>query len=57
MNITAHFRQPEIHDLHLSGFRHHDVAGFDIAVDDAFGVRGFEAFGDLRGEVDDLRNR
>jgi hypothetical protein len=47
-------RQAEVEDLHLPGVAHHDVAGLDVAVDDALGVRRLERLGDLLRDADDL---
>ena len=43
-----HFRQPEIEDLRLTAFGHHDVRRFDVAMNDPLRVRGIERIGDLQ---------
>ncbi len=45
-------RETEVHDLDPSVRRHHDVVGFQIAVDDAGIVGGRESFGDLMGNLE-----
>ncbi len=45
-NRVRSFRESEIENLH-AGRRNHYVAGFQIAVDDALGVRCLERFHDL----------
>ncbi len=42
--------QAEIQDLGVARHRDHDVAGFQVAVQDALAVRGREALGDLTQE-------
>ena len=49
-------RQTEIQNLHQPGLRHHDVARFQIAVDDAGRVRGLQSVGHLHRELQNLRN-
>jgi hypothetical protein len=45
-------RDAEIEDLHDAVVAHHDVLGLDIAVDDAFPVRGGERSGGVREPAD-----
>ena len=40
-------RNPEVHDLAVKIRRHDDVAGLDVAVDDALGVRECESREDV----------
>ena len=47
--------RPKSRDLHLSVGRQHDVGGFQIAVDDALLVRGFEGVEDLAGDGERFR--
>ena len=47
--VRDSFGEAEIEHLDVAS-RHHDVAGLDIAMEDAFGVRGFQGIGDLRAE-------
>ena len=49
--IRGKLRQPEVQNLHLSRARHEDVGRLDVAVDDALGVCGVEAFGDLHRDI------
>ena len=42
-----HFRQPEIQNLCMPALGDEDVGGFDVAVDDTFGVSGIERIGNL----------
>ncbi len=44
----------EIHDFDLAVVAQHDVAGLEIAMDDAFAVHVVEALGALVDHVDDL---
>jgi len=44
------FRQAEIENLGVAALGHKDVGGFDVAVDDALGMRGVEGVGDLNAE-------
>ena len=48
---------PEVEDLGPAVVRQEDVVGLDVAVDDAAGVRGREAVGDLGGDLDRLLGR
>ncbi len=41
------FRQTEIENLGVSALGDKDVGGFDVAMNDALGVRGIESVGDL----------
>src|SRR5208337_5385476 len=43
------FDQAEVQDFHSASFSEENIGGLDIAVDDAFGVGGFEGVGDLGG--------
>ena len=47
-------RQSEVEDLRGPSRRDEDVGWFDVAVDNAFGMRGIERLGDLDPEADDL---
>ena len=49
--------QPEIEHLHQAVGPDHHVLGLQIAVDDAEGVRGADAGGDLNAEVEHLAQR
>ena len=44
--------EAEIEDFHVVARPDEDVGGFDIAVDDARGVRGVQRVGDLRAHVE-----
>jgi hypothetical protein len=44
------FGDPEIQDLGQAPFRHHDVAGLEVAMHDAGGVRGGDGVGNLDGD-------
>ena len=48
--------QPEVHYGHVALVVDDKVARFDVAMDDAFFVRGLEAFPDLLGDVEDVGN-
>ena len=48
------FRQPEIQYLHAAVRRDFDVGWLQIAVDDAFAMRGFQRLGDLTCIVERL---
>ena len=45
------FGEAEVENFHDAIGGDEDVAGFKVAVDDAFFVGGFEGFGDLFGEL------
>ena len=44
--------EAEVEDLGSAVFGEHDVFGLEVAVDDAGGVGGGEAIGDLGGDLD-----
>ena len=46
------FRQAEVQDLHRAVGADLDVGGFQIAMDDALLMRGFDGVGDLSGDGD-----
>ena len=46
------FGEAEIENFYNAIRRDDDVAGFQVAVDETFIVRGFQAFGDLPGEFE-----
>ena len=48
------FGDSEIEDLDQAAFGHHDVAGLEIAMYDAGGVRGGDGIGDLYGDGQQL---
>lgn len=48
------FRQSEVQNLCLAPRRDENVCGFDVAMDDAFGMRRIERIGDLNGQVQRL---
>jgi hypothetical protein len=48
---------PEVEDLHASVARAEQVLRLEVAVGDAFGVRGGERLGDLRPQLDHLARR
>src|ERR1019366_7828593 len=43
--------QSEVEDLDPGGCGQHDVFGFEVAMDEAGGVRGGDAVGDLHGDL------
>ena len=49
--------QTEIHQLCLAARRHENVSELDVAVDDAFFVRGVEGIGNLNTEVEECIHR
>ena len=49
--------EPEVEHLHGAVRRQLDVGGFEIAVDDALFVRGFESAGELERDRHNLRRR
>ena len=48
--FVEQFRQTEIQDLRLSRVRDHHVTGFDVSMNDAFGVRAGKGVRDLDGD-------
>ena len=42
--------QTEVEDLGVAALGDENVGGFNVAVDDAFAMRGIQAIGDLDGE-------
>jgi hypothetical protein len=50
-------RQAEIEQLGVAAIGHEDVRRLDVAVDDPFGVRGFERIGELHAELEDSIRR
>ena len=56
--IAGHrFRHPEVEHFHRAGGRDLDIGGLQIAMNDAFLVRGFQRLGDLAGDVQRLGRR
>ena len=55
--LRKHLRQPEVEHLHGAVRRDLDVRRFQIAVDDALLVRGFERLRDLARDRERLLNR
>ena len=53
----ALFRESEIQQLYDTARGHQDVRRFQVAMNDSFGVRGFERRSDLRGEPQGLSRR
>ncbi len=45
-------RQPEIQNLGVAALGDEDVRGLDVAVDDAFGMRGVECIGNLNRQTE-----
>ena len=45
-------RQPEIQNLGVAALGDKNIGGFDVAVDDAFGVRGVECVGNLNRQTE-----
>ena len=43
-------RQAEVQNLGVAALCHEDVGGLDVAVDDAFAVRGIESVGNLNSQ-------
>ena len=52
--IAIDFGEAEIEQLGLAALGDENIRGLDIAVNDAFGVRGFERVGDLDAEIEKL---
>jgi hypothetical protein len=46
------FRQPEVENLRVPAGGDEKIRGFDVAVDDALGMRGIERVGDFNAEVE-----
>jgi len=49
--IRCEFRQAEVQYLRRTSIHKENVSGFDVAVDDTFGVGSFQTFGNLNGDV------
>src|SRR5262249_53787333 len=49
--------QPEVEDLYPAGGVQHDVFGFEVTVDEAGGVRGGDAVGDLHRNLQEFAHR
>jgi hypothetical protein len=52
--VRRELRQAEVEHLHLAPPRDEDVGRLDVTMQDAFGVRGVERIGDLRGDLEHL---
>src|SRR5580704_2925147 len=48
--------QTKVENLSVATLGHKDVRGFDVAVDDTFGVCRIEGIGDFNGQRDSLVN-
>ena len=46
--------QAEIQNFCLAAVDEKNIGGLDVAVNDAFGVRGFEAVGDLNADFEEF---
>jgi hypothetical protein len=57
VRATLQLGQPEVHDLSLRVWSHHDFAALDIAVDGSLRVRLAQAGGDLDRDVQNLCGR
>ncbi len=55
--VRHHLRETEVHHLHLAALGDEDVAGLDVAVEDALAVRGVERVRDVDRDVDDPIDR
>ena len=56
--VVAHrLGQAEVEHFHFLVWRDLDVGGFEIAMDDAFVVRGFERVSNLMGDAQDVIDR
>ena len=53
--MSVDLGQSEIENLGVPALGDENVRGLDVAVDDAFGVRGVERIGNLDGEREQLR--
>ena len=53
----ANLGKPEVEDLHSTLRRNLDIGRFQVAVDDALFVRGFEGCGDLSSNLQGLLQR
>ena len=54
---ALHKGQAEVENLHHVAGRHQNIGRLQIAMDDAFVVRGFQRFGNLPGVVESGRKR
>ena len=51
------FGEAEVHNLHMSIGRDHDVRGLQVAVHDLLFMRGLHRFADLDADLNELRHR
>ena len=50
--LLRHFGEAEIEDLGVAALGDENIRGLDVAMHDAFGVRGVERVGDFDGEIE-----
>jgi hypothetical protein len=55
MSILAEFRDAEVEELGLAPLAEEHVGRLDVAMDDAFSVRGIERVRQLPAHLEDLR--
>ena len=53
MGLGGELRQAEIQELGLAARGHENVGGLEVAMNDAFLVRGIQRVGDLHTNLDD----
>ena len=48
--FAGHLREAEVENFGVAALGDENICGLDVAMDDAFGVRGVERVGDFDGE-------